>query len=72
MYPRLFNPPKSSSFFLFGARGTGKSTLLRQFFDEKEVLVIDLLETDYLSVLQANPSGTEPNIRSKHEALVPY
>ncbi len=31
MYPRIFNPPQSS-YFLLGARGTGKSTLLKQLY----------------------------------------
>jgi predicted AAA+ superfamily ATPase len=56
MYPRLLKPLKSTSFFLFGARGTGKSTLLSRFFDEEEVLIIDLLQSEPLSRLQANPS----------------
>ncbi len=40
-YPRLLVPPKSS-FFLFGARGTGKSTWLRRHFpDARTVDVLD-------------------------------
>lgn len=34
---------KSDDLFLFGARGTGKSTLLREIFDSDQVLWIDLL-----------------------------
>lgn len=47
MIPRVFNPPKSHSFFLFGARGTGKSTLLKQVFnlsDQSKILYLDLLD----------------------------
>jgi len=40
-YPRLFSPPKQS-FFLFGARGTGKTTLLRATWPE--ATRIDLLD----------------------------
>lgn len=34
LYDRIFNLPRSRSFFLFGARGTGKSTLLTQLLPE--------------------------------------
>lgn len=35
---------KSNSFFIFGARGTGKSTFLHNFFQGKKTLWIDLLD----------------------------
>ncbi|RME58800.1 MAG: ATP-binding protein [Candidatus Dadabacteria bacterium] len=41
MYKRLLKPP-SQSFFLFGARGTGKSTWLKYTFPD--AIYIDLLE----------------------------
>lgn len=48
-YPRLFPPPEQS-FFLFGARGTGKTTLLRATWPE--ATRIDLLdEARYQSYL---------------------
>ena len=40
---RFFDPPKKS-YFLFGARGTGKSTWAKQYY--KQAKVIDLLEPD--------------------------
>ena len=41
LYPRLFRCPKSS-FFLFGPRGTGKTTLVRQLgLDSCEVSLLD-------------------------------
>lgn len=40
---RFFKPPMKS-FFLFGARGTGKSTWARQYY--KHAKIIDLLEPD--------------------------
>lgn len=46
MFHRIINIPKSNSFLLFGARGTGKSTLLKNFFSEKKTLFIDLLHPD--------------------------
>ncbi|MBM3461296.1 MAG: ATP-binding protein [Armatimonadetes bacterium] len=45
MVPRLCQPLLSRSFFLFGARGTGKTTLLRSIFgDRRDVFWIDLLD----------------------------
>ena len=49
MYPRLCNIIKSHSFFLFGARATGKSHLLRGQFGSNALLWIDLLrDKDFL------------------------
>ena len=44
MYKRLNNLTISDSFFLFGARGTGKSTLIRHKFAGVNLLEIDLLD----------------------------
>ena len=57
MFKRLFNKPKSLSFFLFGARGTGKSTLLRDLFSPEEVIWFDLLDRDLESRLQRRPES---------------
>ena len=43
MIPRIQKLNKSHSFFLFGSRGTGKSTLLRSCFQEMDILWIDFL-----------------------------
>lgn len=43
MFQRIINIPKSNSFFLFGPRGTGKSTLVKSHYDPKQVFYIDLL-----------------------------
>lgn len=48
MLRRLSNPLLSNSFFLFGARGVGKSTLVRALFAAQDPLVIDLLETSQI------------------------
>ncbi|MFH1282156.1 MAG: AAA family ATPase [bacterium] len=50
--PRLFKLP-SESFFLFGPRGTGKSTLLRSRFNN--ALWVDLLQPDVLRTYNARP-----------------
>lgn len=46
MFPRLLKVTQKRSFFLFGARSTGKSTLLKQVFSEKETLWCNLLKPD--------------------------
>ena len=49
IYPRILDPPKGS-FFLFGPRGTGKSTWVRATFPDAHI--VDLLdETRYQSYL---------------------
>lgn len=53
MYTRLCNPLISNSFFLFGARGTGKTSLLKELFLNKSTFWIDLLnENEYLKYLK--------------------
>lgn len=44
MFKRLINPIISDSFFLFGARGTGKTTFLKEFFASQQVAWFDLLD----------------------------
>jgi len=46
MIRRHLSPSADRSFFLFGARGTGKTTFLRNWFSGKDVLWIDLLEPE--------------------------
>ena len=43
MFKRVAKFPKVKSFFLFGARGTGKSTLLKETFSEQSTYRLDLL-----------------------------
>ncbi|MCC6273747.1 MAG: ATP-binding protein [Deltaproteobacteria bacterium] len=56
MIYRLINPIKSNSFLLFGARGTGKSTFLRQFFQKEKTLWIDLLDPLQEDALARQPA----------------
>lgn len=44
MIRRIQKPSKINSFFLFGARGTGKTTLLQEAFPTTDLLWIDLLK----------------------------
>ncbi|MFC1586087.1 ATP-binding protein [Fibrobacterota bacterium] len=56
MYHRTFSLPKSHSFFLFGARGTGKTELLRQSFTTQEAIFFDLLDPQLAGRLSAYPN----------------
>jgi len=53
MYSRLIIPPKNKSFFLFGPRGTGKTTWVKSAFPK--AAYIDLLEAEVFNDLTANP-----------------
>ncbi len=47
MVLRLLKLPNNNSFFLFGARSTGKTSLLKEFFrSQPDTLMIDLLNED--------------------------
>ncbi|MBS0359500.1 MAG: ATP-binding protein [Proteobacteria bacterium] len=52
---RLLKLILSYSFFLFGARSTGKSTLLRQTFNAQNSLWIDLLDPNQEEIFARNP-----------------
>ena len=55
MFERLIKKPLESrkSFFLFGPRGTGKTTWLKRHFPE--ALFINLLQSEFYNRLSANP-----------------
>ncbi len=46
MFSRMLDLPTQRSYFLFGARNTGKSTLIEHLYDHERALVIDLLDSD--------------------------
>lgn len=56
MFNRLINFSDKNSFFLFGARGTGKSFLLNQRYSENESVTIDLLEPETFLKFDREPS----------------
>lgn len=56
MIQRLCKPLKTKSFFLLGARGTGKTSLLKKIFeDEKNCFWINLLDDQLYQELLARP-----------------
>jgi predicted AAA+ superfamily ATPase len=56
IYTRQLNIRKTNSFFLFGARGTGKSTLIGGLFSPDEAIVLDLLDQELFGRLVMKPS----------------
>jgi hypothetical protein len=54
MYFRTLNIPENKSFFLFGARGTGKTTWLKRQLSDS--VYIDLLDAEIFTELLARPT----------------
>ena len=54
MLQRTINILNSNSFFLFGARGTGKTTLIESFLSDKPHIKIDLLDERTYESLSLN------------------
>jgi len=65
MIHRLCKLSKSNSFFLFGPRGTGKSTLLKQWSQGLDCLEIDLLEPETELRYSAHPQSLLADWKSK-------
>ena len=57
MYSRLLKIPRNKSFFLFGPRGTGKTTWVKAAFPK--AVYLDLLEAELFNDLLANPQRLE-------------
>ena len=55
MIQRIPRLSARNSFFLFGARGTGKSTLIEQKYRSKKTLWIDLLLYEEEEKFSQNP-----------------
>lgn len=67
MYSRLLKPPPAS-FFLFGPRGTGKTTWVRTHFPK--AVYLDLLGAELYNDLAANPQRLENLVPAKHRDWV--
>ncbi|MEO6596776.1 MAG: AAA family ATPase [Planctomycetota bacterium] len=67
MYSRFLALPKAS-FFLFGPRGTGKSSWVGHAIPE--AVVVDLLEADTYTRLQAAPERLEGMVPADHKGWV--
>ena len=64
MFPRLLKAGRRNSFFLFGARGTGKTTYIRSVFDPAESLYLDLLDPELEDLYRRTPSRLEQQVRA--------
>lgn len=70
-YDRLANPLLSNSFFLFGARGTGKTSLLEELFgalSPEETLRYDLLDPETEERLALRPALLSAAIKGKKKS----
>lgn len=68
MFARNLTSPKNKSFFLFGPRGTGKSTWVRQRFPD--CLLIDLLDARDFTDFLAQPTRLAERIPAGHRGWV--
>lgn len=65
MVSRLCNLPNSNSYFLFGARGTGKTSLIKAHFENsKDCLYFDLLDDELLDRYSISPNLFKSEILS--------
>jgi len=62
MFQRKLRVTTDESFFLFGARGTGKSTWLTQNFNREECLWLDLLDPEIEDRYMKTPKALENEI----------
>ena len=62
MFDRLLQLQRSHSCFLFGARGTGKTTFIKRMYDTKNSLYIDLLDPETEDNYRRNPGRLEREI----------
>jgi predicted AAA+ superfamily ATPase len=70
MLSRKLQPSKNNSFFLFGARGVGKSTLLKSFFSGDTIKYVDLLRVEIRNQLIDAPDSLESLIPPDIEWVV--
>lgn len=68
MYARLIDVPQEKSYFLFGPRGTGKSTWVRTMYPG--AVYIDLLDSRLYASLMAGPHRLEELIPPDHRDWV--
>lgn len=70
MYKRFFTPPDPQSFFLFGPRGTGKSTWLKAHYTN--AFWIDLLDPETLRTYLAYPERLKDILKEapQHKTVV--
>lgn len=65
MFHRLIKPLKNNSFFVFGPRGTGKTTFLKKFFADDKKIWIDLLDPSVEDIYSRQPNILGQQIEAK-------
>jgi uncharacterized protein len=65
MFKRISKPLKSKSFFLFGARGVGKSTLISSYLNQERTLVFDLLDPELEDQLILDPKKLSAEVLAR-------
>jgi predicted AAA+ superfamily ATPase len=68
VFTRIIIPPGNKSFFLFGPRGTGKSTWVREAFPG--AAYIDLLESELYTELLASPGRLQGLLPADYKGWV--
>ena len=69
MIKRALQPPLKHSFFIFGPRQTGKSTLLHSTFPGQNVLYYDLLKSEEYLRLTARPALLREEVASRDKKI---
>ena len=64
MFPRLLHARRTNSFFLFGARGTGKTTWIRGAFEPESSMYVDLLDPEIEDSYRRSPKRLEQEVRA--------
>ena len=62
MFRRFLQTTRRHSFFLFGARGTGKTTWIRDTFDPDASLYLDLLDPEVEDLYRRTPRRLEQQV----------
>ena len=72
MFKRLFNIPLGSnhSIFIFGPRGTGKTSWLKNHIADNSMIYIDLLDGNIFRTLYARPESLREHIPTKFKGWV--
>jgi predicted AAA+ superfamily ATPase len=68
MYNGLFTPPANKSFFLFGSRGTGKTTWLKTYF--ADAIYLDFLRPALFQRLLGSENRLEEYIPADYAGWV--
>ncbi|MBF0105408.1 MAG: ATP-binding protein [Deltaproteobacteria bacterium] len=63
MFHRIISPSNNNSFFVFGPRGSGKTTWLKHFFKDIKHIWLDLLNTDLETEFTLAPSTLKARIK---------